>query len=155
GIFRHPHPRDAAFPPDRPERPEHRGARPGRRCRSWAGVCLARLSHRGTWPVCVGRFRRRSAPPCRSIRMPVRMRASGTEAEEPMSELKIYADNDLAEARIYTEGDAIAEALSAIGVLFERWTADAPLSKHATQDEVLAAYRKPVDRLMARYGFQT
>jgi 1,2-dihydroxy-3-keto-5-methylthiopentene dioxygenase len=72
-----------------------------------------------------------------------------------MSELNVYADDNPSEARTFTDGGAIAHELSAIGVLFERWEASAPLSKGASQDEVLAAYRQPVDRLMSKYSFQT
>ena len=72
-----------------------------------------------------------------------------------MSELKVYTDDNPSDARSWTDGDAIAKELGAIGVLFERWEASEPLAKGASQDEVLATYRKPVDRLMSRYGFQT
>jgi 1,2-dihydroxy-3-keto-5-methylthiopentene dioxygenase len=72
-----------------------------------------------------------------------------------MSELKIYSDTDPGTAQVFTDYPAIARELNAVGVLFERWTADRPLSAQADQDEVLAAYREPVERLMQEYLFQS
>lgn len=73
-----------------------------------------------------------------------------------MSELKIYSDTDPTTARLVSDDyPTIARELNAIGVLFERWTADRKLSAQADQDEVLAAYKEPVDRLMKEYDFQT
>jgi 1,2-dihydroxy-3-keto-5-methylthiopentene dioxygenase len=72
-----------------------------------------------------------------------------------MSELKIYRDDDPSTAQTHTEHNAIARELDTIGVLFERWMADRRLSERAEQDEVLAAYREPVERLMKEYGFQS
>jgi len=72
-----------------------------------------------------------------------------------MSELRIYSDQDPTAAQIFTEHDAIASELDAAGVKFERWTADRVLSDTATQEEIIAAYRDSVDRLMTRYGFQS
>lgn len=53
------------------------------------------------------------------------------------------------------DNDRIAAQLAAIGVQFERWEADHPLSGEAAQDEVLAAYAAAVERLNAKYGFQS
>ncbi len=38
---------------------------------------------------------------------------------------------------------------------FERWAAAAPLADDASQDEVIAAYRADIERLMAENGFQS
>ncbi|MFX8668559.1 cupin, partial [Acinetobacter baumannii] len=38
---------------------------------------------------------------------------------------------------------------------FERWQADRPLDAHSTQDEIIEAYRDPVNRLMNEYGFRS
>lgn len=72
-----------------------------------------------------------------------------------MSELKIFPDTDPGSAQVYGDYPAIARELNAVGVLFERWTADRPLSAQADQKEVLAAYREPVARLMKEYDFQS
>lgn len=72
-----------------------------------------------------------------------------------MSELKIYAENDPQQAQAYTDYASISELLQARGVRFERWQANAPLTDASTQDEVIAAYRADVERLMAENGFQS
>ncbi|WP_127476850.1 1,2-dihydroxy-3-keto-5-methylthiopentene dioxygenase [Sulfurivermis fontis] len=72
-----------------------------------------------------------------------------------MSRLEIRRAADGAVESVYTEHDAIAAQLSPLGVRFEQWQASAPLSAEAGQDEVLAAYREPVERLTREYGFQS
>lgn len=72
-----------------------------------------------------------------------------------MSRLRIYQD---------TRGDAplsdhtghadIADQLRAAGVRFERWRATQPVEPGASQDEVIAAYRGDIDRLMREEGYQ-
>lgn len=71
-----------------------------------------------------------------------------------MSLLKVY-DEDALVLEEHTDHAGIAEQLHGIGVVFERWQADRPLADDAGQEEVLAAYRAPVERLNADYGFQT
>jgi 1,2-dihydroxy-3-keto-5-methylthiopentene dioxygenase len=77
-----------------------------------------------------------------------------------MSELRVYPetlsskDGDRPTAS-YTRFEDIARELKAIGVLFERWTADRELDAEATQDEVIEAYREPIDRLMKTHGFRS
>ncbi|MEW6648429.1 MAG: cupin [Pseudomonadota bacterium] len=72
-----------------------------------------------------------------------------------MSRLEIRRAADGAVETVCTEHGTIAAQLSALGVRFERWQASAPLSAAAGQDEVLAAYREPVERLTREYGFQS
>lgn len=72
-----------------------------------------------------------------------------------MSQLTIYADSDPTPASSTTSHAEIAAQLSAIGVRFERWEASQPLPPGASQDQVLAAYRADVDRIMADSGFQS
>lgn len=72
-----------------------------------------------------------------------------------MSELRIYPDNDPARAEtVLTRFEDIRDALAKIGVDFERWEASRQLHAQASQDEVIEAYREPIDRLMKRFGFQ-
>lgn len=72
-----------------------------------------------------------------------------------MSTLKIYPDSSNKAADTLTDHDAIASRLHSIGVRFERWQAKQPLTKDSTQEEVIAAYKASVDRLMNEYGFQS
>ena len=73
-----------------------------------------------------------------------------------MSRLRIFA-NDAPDAPLLVshDGDEIARELEQIGVTFERWQANAPIQAGASQEEVLAAYREDVDRLVAERGFTT
>jgi len=73
-----------------------------------------------------------------------------------MTQLTIYPDTDPTVTLVDTQdGVEIANALSDIGVTFERWQANAQLADDAGQDEVLAAYDAHVKKLMAEGGYQT
>ena len=73
-----------------------------------------------------------------------------------MSRLRIFNDNDPSTVLLETfDGDAIAAELKAIGVRFERWVAKYPVAPGASQEEVFAAYREDIDRLVAENGFQS
>ncbi len=73
-----------------------------------------------------------------------------------MSELRVFLDSAPATAVSESNDHAqIAAALSEHGVRFERWSAKADLSPEATQDDVIAAYREDIDRIMATGGYQT
>src|SRR5690606_11253410 len=56
---------------------------------------------------------------------------------------------------IFTDATDIAGRLGAQGVRFERWQACAPIEPGASQDEVIAAYRGDIDRLMAEHGYRS
>src|SRR5690606_37651644 len=75
---------------------------------------------------------------------------------QAMSRLRIFT-NDAPDAPLLVshDGDEIARELEQIGVTFERWQANAPIQAGASQEEVLAAYREDVDRLVAERGFST
>ena len=72
-----------------------------------------------------------------------------------MSTLAIYNENGEQTDTVIRNHDEIAAVLGEHGVEFERWDAGAALADSAGQDEVLEAYRKDIDRLNARYGFQS
>lgn len=73
-----------------------------------------------------------------------------------MSRLHIYeetrAEPPLA---VLTEYAAIARELAQVGVRFEQWQATQPLVPGASQDEVIAAYRSDIDRLMLEEGYRS
>lgn len=71
-----------------------------------------------------------------------------------MSELRIHAEDQPTPLAIFTDASDIRRELGDIGVNFERWQADQALSAEATQDEVIAAYRRDIERLMNDYGFR-
>ncbi len=52
------------------------------------------------------------------------------------------------------EHASIAETLGKIGVRFEQWEASQAIAPGASPEEVIAAYRGDIDRLMADHGYQ-
>ena len=73
-----------------------------------------------------------------------------------MSELRIFSETDPKKPEsTYTQFEQVRDKLAGIGVLFERWKASRELDAGATQDEVIEAYRVPIDRLMQRFGFKS
>ena len=73
-----------------------------------------------------------------------------------MSRLRIFSEDDGATAlETHTTHAGIGNALRAVGVRFEQWEASQPVAPGATQDEVIAAYRADIDRLMREEGYKT
>ena len=73
-----------------------------------------------------------------------------------MSRLRIFSESDPSQALMTASArEFIAEQLAKIGVRFEQWSADAPVEPGASQDAVLAAYRRDIDRLIQEKGFRT
>jgi 1,2-dihydroxy-3-keto-5-methylthiopentene dioxygenase len=72
-----------------------------------------------------------------------------------MSRLAIYDEAGNRSSDFITDHDTIRTRLAALGVRFERWQTDAPLSEGAGEEEVLEAYRDDVQRLSEEYGFQS
>lgn len=72
-----------------------------------------------------------------------------------MSALTVYLDNQPKLGETVTEFTAIQNRLNAIGVQFERWTANCDFAADADQDTVLAAYSDSIDRLKQQYSFQS
>ena len=72
-----------------------------------------------------------------------------------MSALTVYLDDQPRYGEHYTDFTAIQNQLKNIGVSFERWTANSPLTADADQSSVLAAYADSIDKLKQQYGFQS
>jgi 1,2-dihydroxy-3-keto-5-methylthiopentene dioxygenase len=73
-----------------------------------------------------------------------------------MSRLRIFNDADPHTPLSTTEDLAtIAERLKPIGVRFEQWTAGCDVKAGDTPEQVMAAYRADIDRLIAENGFKT
>lgn len=73
-----------------------------------------------------------------------------------MSRLRIYnedrPDNPFA---TWTELADIARELATCGVRFEQWQTFASIAPGASQEEVIAAYRSDIDRLMGEHGYRS
>ena len=73
-----------------------------------------------------------------------------------MSELRVFADDSPGEASIRSEDhEEIAALLSAQGIRFERWSAQAAVVAGDSTDKILAEYQVDIDRLIAADGYQT
>jgi 1,2-dihydroxy-3-keto-5-methylthiopentene dioxygenase len=71
-----------------------------------------------------------------------------------MSLLVVMPEESPRRVLVRTEEETkIRDLLGPHGVTFERWRADAELAPGAAQAEVLAAYRRDVDRLRAHGGY--
>ena len=73
-----------------------------------------------------------------------------------MSSLTVYhQSNPDVPNKVLTHAEDIAATLAEVGVRFERWQASAPIAPGASQDEVIAAYRHEIDKLMTEQGYVT
>lgn len=72
-----------------------------------------------------------------------------------MSALSVYPEHQPQHGTRYTALADIQSQLSPLGVLFERWTASAPLAANDDQATVIFAYRDAIGRLQEQYQFQS
>jgi 1,2-dihydroxy-3-keto-5-methylthiopentene dioxygenase len=73
-----------------------------------------------------------------------------------MSRLSVYHESTPSHPnKVLTHAEDIAATLSEVGVRFERWQANAPIAPGASQEEVIAAYRHEIDKLMSEQGYVT
>ena len=72
-----------------------------------------------------------------------------------MSRLTIYDETRAAKPlSVHTDHADISRELGHVGVRFEQWEASKPVVPGASQDDVIAAYRSDIDRLMQTEGYQ-
>ena len=73
-----------------------------------------------------------------------------------VSRLRIFAEDHPDEPLLAsTDRGEITRELTAIGVTLEQWEAAQPVAPGASQEEVFAAYRSDIDRLVAERGFRS
>ncbi len=73
-----------------------------------------------------------------------------------MTRLRIFTESEPTHAQLETQNPtAIVESLAGIGVKFERWHAGVALAPGASPEQVIAAYRDDIDRLMQAGGYQS
>jgi 1,2-dihydroxy-3-keto-5-methylthiopentene dioxygenase len=72
-----------------------------------------------------------------------------------MSRLRVF-DHDQPQLprATYVEHGDIARELATVGVRFEQWSTSAPIAPGAPAEQVIAAYRTDIDRLMSSEGYQ-
>ena len=73
-----------------------------------------------------------------------------------MSQLTIYQEY-FPQTPIWqsTEGEAIATALSKVGIRFERWQVNESIKNSANDEKIIAAYQSEIDRLIEDTGYET
>lgn len=72
-----------------------------------------------------------------------------------MSRLRIYDESNPSTPILETRNHpVIGDTLGLAGVCFERWRSHIHLAPGASQETVIAAYRRDIDRLIARGGYQ-
>ena len=73
-----------------------------------------------------------------------------------MSTLSIFADTDSTQTLAYsTKPTEISRLLDAEGIRFEQWQTRDNIHAGDSQEAVLAAYNKDVERLISEQGYQT
>jgi 1,2-dihydroxy-3-keto-5-methylthiopentene dioxygenase len=73
-----------------------------------------------------------------------------------MSRLRIFDEQrPHSPFSVHEDHAGIARELAKVGVRFEQWAASQPVVPGASQDEVIAAYRSDIDRLMREEGYQS
>jgi hypothetical protein len=73
-----------------------------------------------------------------------------------MSSLSVYhVSSPELPNKVLTHLEDIASTLAEHGVGFDRWEAATPITPGASQEEVIAAYRTQIDRLMTERGYVT
>ncbi len=71
-----------------------------------------------------------------------------------MSTLIVYSEAAVCEQQT-NDPQIIADCLGGVGVRFEQWQPDAPVTAGDSQEVILAAYREDVARIVAEAGFVT
>lgn len=73
-----------------------------------------------------------------------------------MSALKIFSDTDPANVLVHSQDQAeIAGHLAKAGIRFEQWQVSAAVKAGDSSEQVMAAYRADIDKLIADEGYQT
>lgn len=72
-----------------------------------------------------------------------------------MTMLSVYRDDQNSQPESVSGYDNIVTRLAEIPVLLERWNTNHDLSDYADQEGILDAYRDAIERLNAKYGFQS
>ena len=73
-----------------------------------------------------------------------------------MSALKIFSDSDPATIEWQaTEPVKIAEQLAGVGIRFEKWQTAGSVKAGDSSEQVMAAYKDDIDKLIAEQGYQS
>lgn len=70
------------------------------------------------------------------------------------SQLTICPEDNPQQKEVYTDFATIVEKLKEIGIGYERWQAEKPLSPTATPEEVAEAYKSSIEKIL-KQGYKT
>lgn len=70
------------------------------------------------------------------------------------SKLTVCPENDPRKTETYTDFESIRKVLAEQKIGYERWQTDSPLSETASPEEVAAAYKSSIDKIM-KQGYKT
>jgi 1,2-dihydroxy-3-keto-5-methylthiopentene dioxygenase len=73
-----------------------------------------------------------------------------------MSSLKVFRDDSSTAPEVESsDREEISRILRKAGIRFEQWESNAPVKAGDSSEQVIAAYRTEIDRLIAEDGYQT
>ncbi len=73
-----------------------------------------------------------------------------------MSAITVFQENDPSAVLFHSmDGDEISRVLGEVGIRFERWMIDCPITPEMTHEEVLQAYDQEINKLVSEEGYQT
>jgi len=72
-----------------------------------------------------------------------------------MTTLTIYPDSGAGHGEVYNDHSEIAALLGKINIQLEQWEIGKPLSRDASEEEILAAFKNSIDKLNQKYNFQS
>lgn len=70
------------------------------------------------------------------------------------STLTIMPETDPSKKEIFKGYDVLREKMASLGIGYERWEAEKPLTETASPEEVAAAYKTSIDKILAK-GYKT
>jgi 1,2-dihydroxy-3-keto-5-methylthiopentene dioxygenase len=72
-----------------------------------------------------------------------------------MSLLRVYSENDSQKYNEFKDHEKIAAVMKNSGIRFELWKADQQILDDATQEQILKAYERSLERIMKEIGVST
>ncbi len=73
-----------------------------------------------------------------------------------MSAITVYQESDPSKVLLHsTDGKVIQDTMAQVGIRFERWMIDCPITSEMTHDDILQAYQEEIAKLVAEEGYKT
>ena len=73
-----------------------------------------------------------------------------------MSAITVYKDSDARQPILSSDdGDVIKSTMAAVGIRFERWVTNCPITPEMSHEEILQAYDQEIAELVKEEGYKT